>query len=1447
MYAVSFVFNMYSSFVLFFTCRKYTVFKQAAKFEFAEDEVKQRNITRGNSEAGNMFTNVDDDVDDSTENDLALNVDHIFEADECDAFDSDVDEGPTSQTMFMANLTSEDPIYDEAGTSYDSNNPFEVQDHDTFLDHNDDNIIPYDQYVEDNEEHVVQCNASSVRNDALMSILDEMHEQGVQSRLANKPDMCGEGEWASFIIFNLKSTSDKKKISYSHLKDLVASVNDRSREPYNAVDVTALIEQNDCDRVELEKELLECVIGTCPKSFNERDNKAPFTPVSRKKQVRFSDKPGPSSSATHRNTKCTRRFQLTNIPWLPSTLVNDSTEASGSKPRSNTKKNRILPAKKENKKEVEIWKPKGKLSDNSLNKTKQIWKPKGKLSDNSLSKTQRVWKATGKLFADIGYQWRPTGKKLTLGKLDCGCSKHMTGNRSKLMNFVEKFIGSVRFGNDHLGAIMGYGDYVMGDSVISRVYYVEGLGHNLFSVGQFCDSDLEVAFRKHTCFVRDIKGTNILKEFNDLLEKDLVEVYQGLKFEKDLSLPQPVNLEKAEVLPTPPKSGKIQIWKFFMNPFTWICGWSNESPDAIRIFIANAATKNMIIYQMDVKTAFLNGDLQEEVFVSQPEGFEDQENPTHVYRLKKALYGLKVPWIQRYSRAIQANNILLVQINADDIIFASTIIMRKYGINLTDPVDTPMVDRLKLDEDLLGIPVDQTRFRGMVGSLMYLTASRPERRSTSGSAQFLGDRLKYDGKQNVPAQTSTITDEQIVPSLLVVIHRESNLHFTQKIQKNPVFQISVDILSNTNFFQAFTASANVPAIYLQQFWKTMSYNAKTGVYSCQVDEQWFDLSADLLRKALAITPVIPAHPFELPPSGDTVIDFVNELGYPEPVEIVSSIRTNYVYQPWRAILSLLNQCLTGKTSGSDKPRHPVLQMLWGIVTQTNVDHAELIWEEFTQGIQDFFSHTKATTKTSERTQKESKLPLLLIPYDGFQSDNLNYLSTKKLDFGNKKTPTQEKGRRRSDDADLETSYQALAWIQPSPAKVGHLLRKPRSAVTSGVSIPVSDPVKAHEALAGPDPEPMKEDQTGSYSRKYMFRLLDTPEHMDDESSPQKKKSLYPKVHENLKLITDERVIDDKPESHSDSMTSMKNLDDTFNFGDQFLHDKPTEDDQEKSKVREESDSTIPDSSHQTVTSTPLVIAPFTEVSSSKPSLLVTPPPINTEATTITTSLPKITPFIALQLRVARLEQEMSEVKKTDHLAIHMNKKKYANKNTTKLPSNTCSLNGSFDSGERHLGIRNVADKINKRRRSDSCLSSGLAKPPPKADDQSSKKPIESEASASKQHPTLSSTGWQITDTREAGDEGNVSDIEDTDNAHIPKVTTTTWFKLIPKSERPATPEPEWTIPPNDFPEPEHNRANAYASTFKVLEENKASKADDIYWSLINGFCKRNRKEETLQS
>ncbi|GJR95759.1 retrovirus-related pol polyprotein from transposon TNT 1-94 [Tanacetum coccineum] len=92
----------------------------------------------------------------------------------------------------------------------------------------------------------------------------------------------------------------------------------------------------------------------------------------------------------------------------------------------------------------------------------------------------------------------------------CGCSKHMTGNLKLLSNFVEKFLGMVKFRNDQIALILGYEDLVQETITIKKVYYVEGLSHNLFSVGQFYDADLEVAFRKSTCYICDLKGNDLL-------------------------------------------------------------------------------------------------------------------------------------------------------------------------------------------------------------------------------------------------------------------------------------------------------------------------------------------------------------------------------------------------------------------------------------------------------------------------------------------------------------------------------------------------------------------------------------------------------------------------------------------------------------------------------------------------------------------------------------------------------------------------------------------------------------------------------------------------------------------------------------------------------------------------------------------------------------------------
>ncbi|GKD53303.1 retrovirus-related pol polyprotein from transposon TNT 1-94, partial [Tanacetum coccineum] len=338
--------------------------------------------------------------------------------------------------------------------------------------------------------------------------------------------------------------------------------------------------------------------------------------------------------------------------------------------------------------------------------------------------------------------------------------------------------------------------------------------------------------------------------------------------------------------------------------------------EAIRIFVANAAHKNMTIYQMDVKMAFLNGELKEEVYVSQPEGFVDQDNPSHVYKLKKALYGLKQAPRAWYDMLLSflisqqflkcavnptlftrhaRNDILLVQIYVDDIIFVSTNtamcnefanqmttkfkmsmmgqmsfflglqisqsprgifinqskyaseIVKKYGLHSTDSVDTPMIENKKLDEDLQGKPVDATLYHGMIGSLMYLTSSRPDlnyvvclcaryqakptekhlqavkrifrylngtinmglwyskdtdmsltayadadhagcqdtRRSTSGSAQFLGDKLiplYYDNKSAIALCCNNVQHSRAK-------HIDIRYHFIKEQMENGIVEL----------------------------------------------------------------------------------------------------------------------------------------------------------------------------------------------------------------------------------------------------------------------------------------------------------------------------------------------------------------------------------------------------------------------------------------------------------------------------------------------------------------------------------------------------------------------------------------------------------------------------------------------------------------------------------
>ncbi|GJY09541.1 retrovirus-related pol polyprotein from transposon TNT 1-94 [Tanacetum coccineum] len=618
---------------------------------------------------------------------------------------------------------------------------------------------------------------------------------------------------------------------------------------------------------------------------------------------------------------------------------------------------------------------------------------------------RKVWKPTGKMFITIRYIWRPTSRTFTIvGNaplrkpvvLDNETSKpaetlvysrkprnsktNVLVSKSKVIQSVSanknepskswgsiisdvpssslnecrsSKLSSIKFGNDHVAKILGYGDYQIVNVTILRVYYMEGLGHTLFSVGQFCDSNLEASKTNSWLWHRRLSHLNF-GAINHLARHGLVRGLPKLKFEKD-HLCSACAMGKSKKKPHKPKSEDTNQEKLYLlhmdlcgpmrvasvngkkyilviiddySRFTWVkflrskdealdfiikflkmiqlwlkvpvrrirtdngtefvnqtlreyyekVGISHETsiarspqqngvverrkslqlleqalfcyydafltavepktykdaltqscwieamqeelneferlevwelvprPDkvmvitlkwiykvklvelggilknkarlvargyrqeeginfeesfasvarleAIRIFFALAAHMNMVVYQMDVKTAFLNGNLPKEVYVSQPDGFVDKDKPNHVYKLKKALYGLK--------QALRADGkeLLLVQIYVDDIIFAAStpelcdlfakIMCSKFKMSMMGKIsfflglqisqmDTPMVEKSKLDEEKEGKAVDPSHYRDADHA-----GCQDTRRSISGSMQFLGDRLLTD-------------------------------------------------------------------------------------------------------------------------------------------------------------------------------------------------------------------------------------------------------------------------------------------------------------------------------------------------------------------------------------------------------------------------------------------------------------------------------------------------------------------------------------------------------------------------------------------------------------------------------------------------------------------------------------------------------------------------------
>nr|GEX30195.1 RING-H2 finger protein ATL67-like [Tanacetum cinerariifolium] len=386
-----------------------------------------------------------------------------------------------------------------------------------------------------------------------------------------------------------------------------------------------------------------------------------------------------------------------------------------------------------------------------------------------------------------------------------------------------------------------------------------------------------------------------------------------------------------------------------------------EILEAIRIFLAYAAHKNMIVYQMDVNTVFLND-------------VDDGQNL--IFLRITDFSSLRGIFINQSKYALES--------------------LKKYGFESCDLVDTPMVEKSKLDEDKKGKVVDPSHYRSMIGTLLYLTAialtafadadhagCQDTRRSTSGSLQFLRERLiSWSSKRQKSAAISSTEVEYIALSgccaqilwmrsqltdyglgfnkILMYCDNKSaialccnNVQHSRTMDMTIDQQVALDealvphasrLRIGKNNFRLRSDITSKESTLQLEFWATATVHHNSIHF--KMDNMKRIVNLEYFREMMHICPRLPGQTFDELPFEEEILAFLRFIRHSGEIRKLTDVNINKLHQPWRSFAAVINKCLSGKSTGYGSLRLSHAQILWGMYHKKNVDFAYLLWEDF---------------------------------------------------------------------------------------------------------------------------------------------------------------------------------------------------------------------------------------------------------------------------------------------------------------------------------------------------------------------------------------------------------------------------------------------------------------------------------------------------------------------